>query len=423
MKYALLKALAKKKIYFKKKPKSDKSDDSLTSDDEEEVSKDMLYTIYNNRYIVIKYLGRGTFCRTWLCYDLINNQCVALKLFFSEFYDDSKNELKIHSLLKSKSNNIVHLLDNFTIEKKQNCLIYELMGLTLIDVVDYYNDKIPLNILKIIIKQIAEGLNHLHSNNIIHADLKLENIMISQLPPKIATINDSLLSLNLNSKLNSIIEDNLPENYGEFPKHKKKNVKRKIKQKSIKQLLELIKTHINSLNIKDELKIDETNLNCKLIDLGNSEILGESNDDEIMLRCYRPPENIMNNYYNEKADIWAFGCICYELFTHYSLFDIDNELSEIDKNRNHLHQLFEIFGKIPKEYTLNCDFSEELFDEQGHIIKYKHCDYGSLEKLLIKDEINELLAKEISNFLSPFFNYNVNERINANEILNHSWLN
>ena len=69
MKYALLKALAKKKMYFKNQPKSDHSDDSLTSDDEEEVSKDMLYTIYNNRYIVIKYLGRGTFCRTWLCYD------------------------------------------------------------------------------------------------------------------------------------------------------------------------------------------------------------------------------------------------------------------------------------------------------------------------------------------------------------------
>ena len=131
----------------------------------------------------------------------------------------------------------------------------------------------------------------------------------------------------------------------------------------------------------------------------------------------------MNNFYNEKADIWAFGCILYELLTHYSLFDIDYDLSEIDKNRNHLHQMFELFGKIPKEYTLTCDFSEELFDEQGSIINYKYCDYGSLEKMLIKDDITELLAKEISDFLIPFFNYNVKERINANTIFKNPWLN
>ena len=46
----------------------------------------------------------------------------------------------------------------------------------------------------------------------------------------------------------------------------------------------------------DELKLDENNIECKLIDLGNSEILWVNNNEEIMVRCYRPPENIMNNF-------------------------------------------------------------------------------------------------------------------------------
>ena len=66
-----------------------------------------------------------------------------------------------------------------------------------------------------------------------------------------------------------------------------------------------------------------------------------------MIRSYRPPENIMNSFYNEKADIWSLGCIIYELLTSEYLFDVDRELGYNDKNRQHLAQMEEMFGKIP----------------------------------------------------------------------------
>ena len=45
-----------------------------SSDDEEEVSENVVYKWYNNRYLCLKYLGRGTFCRVWLVYDIENNE-------------------------------------------------------------------------------------------------------------------------------------------------------------------------------------------------------------------------------------------------------------------------------------------------------------------------------------------------------------
>ena len=48
--------------------------------DEDEISRDMLYKWFNNRYIVIKYLGRGTFCRVWMVYDVvISNYQIKIK--------------------------------------------------------------------------------------------------------------------------------------------------------------------------------------------------------------------------------------------------------------------------------------------------------------------------------------------------------
>ena len=43
------------------------------------------------------------------------------------------------------------------------------------------------------------------------------------------------------------------------------------------------------------------------------------------------PENMpMNDFYNEKADIWTMGCLTYELITGEYLFDIDRDMDDND---------------------------------------------------------------------------------------------
>merc|ERR1711935_249806 len=95
-------------------------------------------------------------------------------------------------------------------------------------------------------------------------------------------------------------------------------VKRKIKERIYKKIPNNFKEQIveinNNYNKYDkENKMDLDNIHIKIIALGNSEKIGEIESDEILCRSYRPPENILNNYYDNKADIWVLGCLLYEL--------------------------------------------------------------------------------------------------------------
>ena len=68
--------------------------------------------------------------------------------------------------------------------------------------------------------------------------------------------------------------------------------------------------------------------------------------DEILTRSYRPPENILNAYYDNKADIWVVGCLLYELFNGNPLFDLsDFKGKSVEKDRYHIALMFDVLGK------------------------------------------------------------------------------
>ena len=61
---------------------------------------------------------------------------------------------------------------------------------------------------------------------------------------------------------------------------------------------------------KDELFTipDTQEIQAKIIDLGNAELLDDIEPDVIQLRCYKIAENVLHDFYNTKADIWTMGC-------------------------------------------------------------------------------------------------------------------
>ena len=235
----------------------------MSSEDESEISKDWAYKWITSRYLIVKYLGRGTFCRTWLVYDINEFKFVALKMYFPKYYEDSLNELKINKKLTT-NNNVVKLLDNFLYEN-HNCLVFELLGVTLLDINEYYDEKIPLNILKNIVYQILEGLDELHKNKIIHCDLKPENIMVDVYP----NIIKEIISLsNLKETYMKMISDALPDTYESFNKSKKKKFRKKIKSRCNTLFSDLLKQQISNFNESDRrFTINTDKIKVYLIDL------------------------------------------------------------------------------------------------------------------------------------------------------------
>ena len=479
------------------------SDASLTSDDEEEVSKNIVGKFFNNRYYCLKYLGRGTFSRVWLVYDLQECEYRAMKANFSEFYEDAIHEIKVMKKINNIGNpdsKIVKMYDYF-VDGKSMCIIYELMGKCLLDIFRKYEDKtIPLDFVKKVIRDILKGLSEAHQKNIIHTDLKPENIMLNQYSPKIQNIMNWFTGLEPYQDYSIMANEFLPENYEELPGPKKKTYRKKAKNKArskfmikYKDLLikynqenpdsnfesdsdsntnisepDLIEINTDSINpvktntdfddlellenqelqelqelqevnIEDTNKIiekrdnnqnsdnidfDLSNLTVKLVDFGNGEFGENLIQEEIGLRSYRCPENIMNEHYDTKSDIWVVGCIAYELITGEYLFDIEKLTKSIDRDRQHLHQMYEVLGKMPKDLALCCDYTEDLFDNKGRILKNKEFDTVCIEDILVTEfNYSDEYAEKTSDFLLKMLEYDPKKRYSAQQCLSLKWLN
>ena len=423
MKYRLLKAQAKKNKFIKRVEKvrqEEDSDGDLSSDDEQEVSDNFIGNLLNDKYIVIKYLSRGTFCKVWLVYDLTVNKYYALKIQEDNDDDTLINEIKMLNTVHRDEvcSNICEMIDNFDIKIE----------------------------------------NRNHKKNLIHCDLKLDNILFRESNKKIKSIIGDVDKLNLHQSYNLILEETVNKKLVGLDKSKRKTMKKKLKKRIIKELCnqnssKIIKINnkINVLNIKNllvnkelnieelddeekkddlceekhRLDIDLDNIDVKLLDLGNTEFISSKNDEEIYTRCYRPPENIINGTFNTKADIWVIGCMLYELLVGDTIFDfIDCDKVDIEKDRFHLAQMYSLLGKMPRDMTLECEYSDEYFDSKGRILKNRNIEMRDLKgeltnRIDMEDEELDLLL----DFIGKMLEYNPNERSSAEDLLKHSWLN
>ena len=127
-------------------------------------------------------LGKGAFAKVLLSLHVLTGRLVAIKTIPKKNLNTEHRKLKIAletGILKllSKSNYIVKLYETYETQKHV-CIVMEYICAG--DLLSYIKkrNKLTESTAKYIFKQILLALQFIHQNNIIHRDIKLDNILI-----------------------------------------------------------------------------------------------------------------------------------------------------------------------------------------------------------------------------------------------------
>lgn len=376
---------------FVVKTSRDHLDMSSEEEEEEEEYKKGGYhpvaigdTFFNGKYMVEAKLGWGHFSTVWLANNTNEKNQVALKIVKSahHYTDAARDEIKIlQKATSSDPNNeyyIVRLLDHFEINGPHGlhvCMVFEKVGCNLLTLIRMYKYKgLPIPLVRIIAKQVLIGVEFLHRCMIIHTDLKPENLLLVSTPKIVRRLkeNDPTIDVPWN-------DDELLDTYGDCCK-------------------------------------------IKIVDLGNACWTYKHFTDDVQTRQYRAPEVILGVRYECSIDIWSVACIIFELLTGDLLFEPKSGKS-FEKNDDHLAQIQELLGKMPRHVALSGKFSRNFFNSECELRYIKSLKFWPLKDVFReKYKFSEKDALEIADFLLPMLNMCPRDRATARQALQHHWI-
>jgi renal tumor antigen len=293
-------------------------------------------------YEIVRKIGEGQFSEVYKIRDPKTKMCFAAKKLLENFNEDNfEKECSEMRMLKLDIHpNILSLLDSvYDGESKVLTLVYELMDMSLYDYIKNRKKCLSETKCKFYLFQLTAGLNHLHRNGIFHRDCKPENILI-RCDPYMKQVNPWKAEIVKLADFGSICSINSPLPHSAY----------------------------------------------------------------VSTRWYRAPECLLTNgYYDQKIDIWALGCVFYEILTLHPMFPGDNEFDQLDK-------IHHILGTP----------SETLFARFEHI----NVDYEfPKHKQIPLRKILPLLSDFGVDALTKILAYHPDRRISAKRLMDHVYFN
>ena len=281
-----------------------------------------------DEYTLTQFLGKGTFGEVYLTKKKNSDFLYATKRMSKQFVENEKyikyfnNEISI--LRKLYHKNIVRLEDL----KKTNNHYYVIMeycnGGSLSDCLEkyksIYHSSFTEEIVQHIMRQVVSAVNYIHGLRIIHRDLKLDNILV------------------------------------------------KFENEIDKNQLNLLKAEVKIIDFGFAAYKDQTGLL-------KTAIGSPMNMDPLILKKFNSGGTVNKELgYDEKADIWSLGTLCYQMLIGNSAFDAYN--------------MKELVSKV----------------EEG---TYK---------------VPTNLSKEVVSFLNAMLQYDPQKRLSASELIKHAFL-
>lgn len=256
-----------------------------SDDDEQEDPKDYVKggyhpvkigDLFHNRYHVVRKLGWGHFSTVWLCWDLNDKKFVALKVVKSaaHYTETALDEIKLLKCVRESDeadpfrNRCVQLLDDFKISGVNGthvCMVFEVLGHNLLKFIIRSNYQgIPLYNVKLIMKQVFEGLHYLHTKcKIIHTDIKPENVLICVDESHVRKIAaDATYYHKMGIKMPGSAVSTAPKGLREvdltakMSKSKKKKLKKRAKRNQA--LMEETMQHIEEVEREEQMQENDT---------------------------------------------------------------------------------------------------------------------------------------------------------------------
>ncbi len=296
---------------------------------------------------LIKPLGKGAFGEVYLTSKQGSKEKFATKKIDKKFTLNPKakkyldNEIGI--LKDIKHPNIVKLYD-----VKETSQFYYLVteycnGGGLSDCLEQYQEKhnkaFPEEIVQYLMKQIVSALRYLHNKTILHRDIKLDNILVHF------------------------------EN--EEDRRNKNMLKAKVK--------------MIDFGFARYLKKEE---------LAYSTLGSPINMDPGILRKLNKMAHSNEYGYDEKADIWSLGTICYEMLIGKCTFDAESMKELVRKVEKGDYFIPNFLSKEAVSFLngmLQYDFKKRLTAEQLYRHKFINKKYKDLNKI----DLRELKKKNI----------------------------
>ena len=134
-----------------------------------------------NKYEVLGIVGEGAYGIVYKCLNKENNKFVAVKKF-KETQDKlvqktMKRELAMLQMLHHE--NIVEFQESFT-SKGNFFLVFEYVEKNLLEVLEESPNGLSPKLIRSLVYQMCKAVSYLHKNNMIHRDVKPENLLIDE---------------------------------------------------------------------------------------------------------------------------------------------------------------------------------------------------------------------------------------------------
>lgn len=346
----------------------------------------------DNKYIMVKRLGYGSYASVWMAYKINNikkkwesTNFYAIKIHNTDDVEEGVKEIQMYKKFKELDIPFVSSPeDEFVIARKTDteilrhvCVVIDLMACSVYDLIEKgkYGKGFPFNTVVTITKQILESLKKLHYNNIIHSDIKPENILVSGL-----TEGNKKLAEDLSTKSNmkalkkyidrvtSITEtsdsedsDDSDSEYYSDDDNDTKDDKSVLSVSSYDEFDSDDEDAAYNEIGKGKISIDKMHISdpvVNLSDLGTCLMTEDKRRKSIQTRYYKSPEVILRLGYGCESDMWALGCSIYEMLTGNILFNPDDKESQ--RMKYQLQLIIQKTGNIPKS-MINESSQKELY--------------------------------------------------------------